>query len=598
MRKLVVVVLLLFAVGSVAWADEDDNGGQAPAAEHEQAPPAADEHHDQAPAADEHHDQAPAADEHHDQAPAADEHHDPAPAAGEHEANDHAEAQADAHHAQADDDDGDAPYNKFDLDGDGKSDPALEKEWNDTFAGYSDKLDEGAIDAALDARPEDAELTPSISVEDFQKIVRLVKKVVLAKMEKKMAIGSAKKMAQFSLGIFLFSLLGLGLLAMPLVMRKKYPGKGKVLFKYSALAAGTFFVTVNLFGGVLYGMKTAQGTLGNLTNPSLAIASATFDTLDENAEDYIVMGKELFVPTLMQMQGNSDEQPSVLLLENGLKVVQDAKVFLSIAKMLKKVNFLFSVLPIVLFGVTMVLFGLAIRPTLTEIIKLPMRAAAGEQGVGRATTRAAMKRVWGELLATLCTLGVLAVLTVLSAAILGQIVKPALDALLGYFAMALNYLQFVEGAKSGVVFLTLFSVVLFLVLNLATLILSMSFFLGKCQKIFQGRFNEGVPIATHKRFFQWGVPAVLFVQLFPLLFVLVAGKALDKINASLLAGIKDADAVPWAKLLLAGPLFLVVAYGLMFWGARGIKAIGFLFSYQVKPKARRHSVPAAPAEPI
>ena len=39
---------------------------------------------------------------------------------------------------------------------------------------------------------------------------------------------------------------------MPLVLAKKYPGQGSVLFKYSALAAVTFFVTVNLFGGVLY----------------------------------------------------------------------------------------------------------------------------------------------------------------------------------------------------------------------------------------------------------------------------------------------------------------------------------------------------------
>ena len=115
-----------------------------------------------------------------------------------------------------------------------------------------------------------------------------------------MAKSAAKKMATFSLGVFAFSLLGLLLLAMPLVLVKKYPGKQGVLFKYSALAALTFFLTVNLFGGVLYGMKTVQGALGSATNPGLAIASGTFDTLDENAEDYIVMGKELFVPTLMR----------------------------------------------------------------------------------------------------------------------------------------------------------------------------------------------------------------------------------------------------------------------------------------------------------
>jgi hypothetical protein len=509
------------------------------------------------------------------------------------DAQERAEAAADE-----DADPEDLHYNKFDLDGDGGSDPALEKEWAEATAGFSAKMDEDAIDASLDARPEDAELAPSISAEQFREIVALVKKVVLAKMENKMARSTAKKMAKFSKGIFIFSLLGLGLLLMPLFLRKKYPGKDKLLFKYSALAALLFFVSVNLFGGVLYGMKTVQSAVGSSTNPALAVARGTFDTLHENAEDYLTMGKELFVPTLLAMEGNSDEPPVAIILENGIKVVEGAKVFVSIAKMVKKINFVFGILPIVFFALTMLLFALAVRPTLTEIVKLPMLAASGAAGVGAETTRMVMRRVWGEMRATICTIGVLIALTLLSGFVLAKIVKPALDALLAYFSLAVNYLQFVDKPSSGIVFLTLFSIVLFLALNLGTLILSMTFFLGKCQKIFQARFNDGTPLATHKRFFKWGVPAVVFVQFFPLLFIYVAGKALEKINESLLSGIKDADAVPWSKILLAGPLFLVVAYALMFWGARGIKAIGFLFSYKVKPKALRASAPAQPAEPV
>jgi hypothetical protein len=435
-----------------------------------------------------------------------------------------------------------------------------------------------------------------MTADDFRKAVALIKKVVLDKMETKMAKSTAQKMAKFSLGIFCFSLLGLGLLLMPLFLKKKYPGKGALLLKYSALAALTFFLTVNLFGGVLFGMKTAQSALGGATNPQLAIASGTFDTLYENADDYIVMGKELFVPTLMALEGNSEDQPAVLLLQNGMKVVEDAKVFMSVAKMFKSMSWMFGIISILLFCVTMVLFAIAIRPTLTEIVKLPMRAAAGYESAGSDTTKRAMKRVWGEMLATLCTVGVLTVLTFFTAFILGRTVQPALDALLGYFSLAVTYLQFVEGASSGVVFLTLFGVILFLALNLATLILSTAFFLGKSQKIFQARFNEGTPLEKHKVFFQWGVPAVLFVQLFPLAFVYFAERALDTINASLLEGIKDADAVPWSKIMLAGPLFLVAAYALMFWGARGFKAIGFLFAYKVKPKAP--AAPTVPAEPV
>ncbi len=44
----------------------------------------------------------------------------------------------------------------------------------------------------------------------------------------------------------------------------------------SGLAALTFIVTVNLFGGVLYGLRTVQGAMSGLTNPSVALASGMF----------------------------------------------------------------------------------------------------------------------------------------------------------------------------------------------------------------------------------------------------------------------------------------------------------------------------------
>jgi hypothetical protein len=553
---LVLSMIILFARG---YASAEGDPAPSPAAEHEEAP--ADHNEEAAPA--EHHEEA-APVEHHE--------HDDNPA-------DHgAPADEDPEDVEPED----AHYSKFDLDGDGSADVALEQEYDAAMGGIKPTIDEAEVDKELDARPKDAQLKPSITVEQFRKIVGVVRKVVLARMEKKMAASTAKKMGWFSKGIFAFSLLGLLLLLMPLIYARRYPGQFATLLKYSALAAVTFVVTVNLFGAVLFGMKTVQGAIGDSTNPSLAIAKGTFDTLDRNAEEYIVMGKELFVPTLEQLQGNSDEQPSVLILENGKKIVDQAQVFVAIAKMFKKLDFVFKILPIILFFVTMILFGLAIRPTLTAIIRLPMRAASGEAGVGREVTSAALRRVWGELQATLCTIAILAVLTVISGFVLGQIVGPALDALLGYFAMAVSYLQFVGGASAGLVFLALFGVVLFLVLNLASLIISMSSFLGKCQKIFQAKFNAGTPISNHKRFFKWGVPSVLLVQVFPWVFVAIAAKILDAVNNKLLTGTADAASIPWTKLMLAGPLILVFGYIAMFWAARGIKAIGFLFGYKIQ----------------
>jgi hypothetical protein len=486
-----------------------------------------------------------------------------------------------------DDDNGGVPYNKWDEDGDGKVEPEEEaehKEYDAEFAGIDATIDEKDI-AELNARPAGKTLLPSLTIEHFRKIVQITKKVVLGRMAKKIAKKNAQKMAKFGMLVIAFSGAGLLLLLMPLFLAKKYPGQGKVLFKYSGLAALTFVVTVNLFGGVLFLMRGVQTALSDFTNPQIALAEGFFNELDQHAEDYVVMGKELFAPTLEQLSGNSDEQPAVALLGNGMQIVKDAKVFLDIAKMVKKIDFILGALPIILMVVTLVLFILAIKPTLIEIIKLPAAAASGASGVGKDVVANSARRVVGELKATLCTLGVLALLTIVSSVVLGQIVQPSLRALLEYFSLALQYLQFVHGASSGLVFLTLFAVIFFLVLNLAALILSMSFFLGKSQKIFQARFNHGVPLATHARFFKWGAPSVLLVHLFPLVFVEIAAFGLAKINDSLTGGATDAEAVSWSKLMLAGPIFLVAGFLVLFWAARCLKAIGFLFKYKIpKPQ--------------
>nr|HEX4313960.1 hypothetical protein [Kofleriaceae bacterium] len=492
------------------------------------------------------------------------------------------DAAADAEEAK---DDGEPAFDELDEDGDGQvtaDERADEAELEHEFAGIPAHIDTDATDAELEERAKDGKaLLPSISVDHFRAAVRVVKKIVLARMETKMAAKHAAKLAKFTWGVFLFSLAGLLLLGMPLVVGRRYPGQGGTLFKYSALAAVTFFVTVNLFGVVLMGMRTVQFHLGKATNPTIAIAAATFDTLDDHAEEYAIMGKELFLPTIEALRGNTDEQPAVLLLQNGQKIVKDAQVFVSVAKMFKQVSFVFDVLPLILLLVTMVLFVLAIRPTLVEIIKLPIRAASGEVGVGRATVANAIGRVRSEFLATACTIGVLAVLTIVSSMVLGEIVGPAVDALIRYFGLCITYLQYADDASSGTVFMTLFGVIFFLVLNLAVLILSMSFFLGKCQKIFQARFTRGVPLATHGPWFRWAIPAVLGVQLFPWLFAVIADKVLGALDDGALDGATDPNAVAWSKTLLAGPMILVVAFLMLFWAARGFAAIKYLFAYKV-----------------
>ena len=88
------------------------------------------------------------------------------------------------------------------------------------------------------------------------------------------------------------------------------------------------------------------------------------------------------------------------------------------------------------------------------------------QTIADGVVKRAMRRVGGEFVATVCTLGVLVVLSMMAGFVMGRVVEPMLDTLITCFARALDYLQFVDDASTGQVALMMFSVILFLVLNL------------------------------------------------------------------------------------------------------------------------------------
>jgi hypothetical protein len=132
--------------------------------------------------------------------------------------------------------------------------------------------------AAFDA----AALDPKRLAEVLRAQLEKVRDKVLTKMEEKIDAKTEKKLDAFRTFMGYFSLAGLLLLFVPLFLMRKYPGKLGVLFKYSALAAVSFVVCVNLFTGVAAIMKGAQGATGKFTNPQIAITTAVFDSLHES----------------------------------------------------------------------------------------------------------------------------------------------------------------------------------------------------------------------------------------------------------------------------------------------------------------------------
>jgi hypothetical protein len=315
------------------------------------------------------------------------------------------------------------------------------------------------------------------------------------------------------------------------------------------------------------------------TNPQLKLAEGFFDSIDKNADELAPFGSQLFGPTLYQLQ-NSDEQPTAVLLQNGKQLIEDARVFVAIGKMVKSLDFAFALLPIVLLALAMALFVKAIWPTLREIISLPAAAASGTANA-RDVLHNTVRTIGRELLVALCTLGVLFVLTLVTGAILGYVVQPAVYSLIEFFGTAIIYLQVQPGASSGLVFVSLFGVILFLVANIAVIVVAVSTFLGKAQKVFQRRFHDRVPLAHHRALWIRGSLAVLATQLVPLAFMFASSWLLEKIESHLASGASDPTDIPWAAVMLVGPAFLLLGFTLVMWASRTFKALGFLMKYKV-----------------
>jgi hypothetical protein len=415
-------------------------------------------------------------------------------------------------------------------------------------------------------------------------LIRAARAKVLPRLEAKIEAKSQQRMATISHGIQWISLAGLLLLAMPLVLRKRHPGQGAQLFKYSLIAALAFVVTVNMFGLIAIGFRSAQAALAKQTNPQLKLAEGFFTSMDEKADELVPLAGGLLAPTLYQLQ-NAGEQPTVLLLENGKKLLEGARVFVAIGKLVKSLDFVFAVLPMVLLVLTLALFVRSIWPTLYEIIRLPMTVASGTTNA-QTVVRNAARRIGGELLVALCTVGVLFALTIISSEILGAVVKPAVYLTIEFFGTAVLYMQLVPDASGGLVFDSLCGIILFLAFNLIVIIIAVSVYLGKAQRMFQLRFHDHQPLRGHADFWKWGTLAVIGVQLVPLVYMLFASWAIDKLEDRWISGVSDPADMPWTKVMLVGPILLLAGFGLALWGGRALRGLSYLLGYKL-PKPGR-----------
>ncbi len=435
-------------------------------------------------------------------------------------------------------------------------------------------MDEGE---AVEGEGDAEEVDPKVYAAYIREIVRSKREVVEETITDKVLDKQIERMGVVSQIVSALAFLGFGLLAMPLLLRKRYPGKGPILWKYSAVAALLFFVTVNLFAGVLSVLRFGQMIGGGLTNPQVQIVSATFDVIDEQAEELAPMGPVLIEPTLASLDASSDDPMPVMLLDNVSRFGNELSIFATVGKFFKRLDWVFGYLPVILSLVTVVIFVLGLRTTLTDIVRLPIRAAEGEKGIAREVTVKTLRRVGRELVATIAIMFVLLVVMIVAGLLLAETLGPALEAFIAYLGVAFIYVQVVPDASSAAVLIALGGTIMFLVLDLAVVLVAAAMYIGKAHKIFQRRFHDKEPLRTHGRFWKWGTACALYVLAFPLLFIFIAQPIVEKVIEWQTAG----EDISWGMLLIVGPVLLVVMFlGAMF-AARVHKAIGFIAKTKV-----------------
>lgn len=453
--------------------------------------------------------------------------------------------------------------------------PKAADPWATETEAYPPATDSGQGDAAAPSTAEVAALLGTadglVTPENLRAYVAATRTAVEAAVLARVQQRQDKIMGTVATLLMTLSLVGLLLVFLPLFLRSRYPGRGATLFKYSLIAAVTFVVAVNLFTMTLIVLRAFQGALGGQMNPQVAIVAAIFDTLDSHAEKYAAFAASVFGPVIQQINAG-DTSAAVLLLERGQTISADLAAFEPVAYLMRGLHWMFDLAPLALVGVSLLLFAVAAGPVLVEIVKLPARAAAGEVRAGRRVIGVTFRRVGAELLATVCLIGVLFVVSVSVAIFLQLVLGPAIEAFLDYFLIGLLYAQAVEAPSSALIAIALGANAVFLGMLLLTVVVAAILFLAKSHRIFQQRFHLKLSIRAH-HFWKRGTLSLLWALALPALFALIAAPIVGSITEALIG---EGDDPAWAPIFLVGPVVFVFGFPLAMWLGRGFRAISFL----------------------
>lgn len=442
---------------------------------------------------------------------------------------------------------------------------------------------EGDDDGGADDAPEESgnvahagRMTRAQYLVALRRVLGVVEARTVARFQARIEAKQAESLARIATILVLLPLLGLFLFFMPFGLSRKHPGKMGVLFRSSAIAAALFMVTGYLFAAVLLVLRIVQTTASNQVNPQIAIIRGAFSSLTNNIDKLSRIGPRLLEPTMQQLADQPEEGNLALaLLENAQRFRRDVDVFQNVASFFKWVSGLLGFLPNLLAVIAVALFAWTVRHVFIDIVRMPSEAASGSQGAVSGVAKGTVKRLGRELQVTFFQVLALFVITLLVGVLLNLTVAPAISSFLAEVIATFLYVQSVRGISRFMVYFALISTLVFLLLNVALSVVASTLFLGKTQKIFREKFHDGVPFKAHARFFKWGLIAVVWALVLPLIYVYIADRAID-------AGVDQlvGRSPPWTTALVIVPAALLGGWLLVFWAARGLKAIKFIATYK------------------
>ncbi|MEM9458936.1 MAG: hypothetical protein AAGF11_32455 [Myxococcota bacterium] len=443
----------------------------------------------------------------------------------------------------------------------------------------------------------------------------------------------AAQMRSFRLILVLLAIFGaigsIVVLLMPLRLVKRFPDRRAQLWKASAIAAGTFALTIVLLGVTLLVMRTVQGRVATeSSSPKMVVAHGVFDVLEK--DDYVDqlsgMSRERldFIKTPLRRVIESSDAPATLdeedarhlafsafVSEHWVDQLQEPELrpLVKNAQMLqghvtrfkqafafyRQVDWIMGYVPLVLSLLAVVLYMIPMRETLVTIATAPAKAAeGGAQGV----TSRAMATVLAEVKLVLPYLLIMVIYLVVSGVFLSLAVEPLIEILMSYSFLTVLYILLTE-ASGFVLYAALGGSVMLLVGCIAIYIITMLLFVGTVRKILRARFHWGQPLSRYRSFWAVGILGALGVMLLPVLFATgLRWLAIEQV----LPGVDLESGTITAMDMLLVPLGGLLALPVVFWLLRGLKALGWIRRYPVvadpPPAAPGTMVQPGPVTPV